>query len=160
MALSFKDRFKYNLYLWYFGLTKVRLINYCCPQIVDVSEKGVTLLIPLNRRTRNHVKSMYIGVMTVGVDLVTGFTAMLKIRESKRNVILIFKDMKANFLKRAEGDVHYICNEGKKIAQAVDETLKTGERVNLLVPVTATVPEKFGDEPVAEFSITLSLKEK
>lgn len=160
MALSFKDRFKYNLYLWYFGLTKVRLINYCHPQIVDVSEKGVTLLIPLNRRTRNHVKSMYIGVMTVGVDLVTGFTAMLKIRESKRNVILIFKDMKANFLKRAEGDVHYICNEGKKIAQAVDETLKTGERVNLLVPVTATVPEKFGDEPVAEFSITLSLKEK
>ena len=160
MALSFKDRFKYNLYLWYFGLTKVRLINYCRPQIVDVSEKGVRLLIPLNRRTRNHVKSMYIGVMTVGVDLVTGFTAMLKIRESKRNVILIFKDMKANFLKRAEGDVHYICNEGKKIAQAVDETLKTGERVNLLVPVTATVPEKFGDEPVAEFSITLSLKEK
>ena len=160
MALSFKDRFKYNLYLWYFGLTKVRLINYCHPQIVDVSEKGVTLLIPLNRRTRNHVKSMYIGVMTVGVDLVTGFTAMLKIRESKRNVILIFKDMKANFLKRAEGDVHYICNERKKIAQAVDETLKTGERVNLLVPVTATVPEKFGDEPVAEFSITLSLKEK
>ena len=67
---------------------------------------------------------------------------------------------KANFLKRAEGDVHYICNESKKIAQAVDETLKTGERVNLLVPVTATVPEKFGDEPVAEFSITLSLKEK
>ena len=160
MALSFKDRFKYNLYLWYFGLTKVRLINYCHPQIVDVSEKGVTLLIPLNRRTRNHVKSMYIGVMTVGVDLVTGFTAMLKIRESKRNIILIFKDMKANFLKRAEGDVHYICNEGKKIAQAVDQTLKTGERVNLLVPVTATVPEKFGDEPVAEFSITLSLKEK
>ena len=160
MALSFKDRFKYNLYLWYFGLTKVRLINYCRPQIVDVSEKGVTLLIPLNRRTRNHVKSMYIGVMTVGVDLVTGFTAMLKIRESKRNVILIFKDMKANFLKRAEGDVHYICNEGRKIAQAVDETLKTGERVNLLVPVTATVPEKFGDEPVAEFTITLSLKEK
>ena len=160
MALSFKDRFKYNLYLWYFGLTKVRLINYCHPQIVDVSEKGVTLLIPLNRRTRTHVKSMYIGVMTVGVDLVTGFTAMLKIRESKRNVILIFKDMKANFLKRAEGDVHYICNEGKKIAQAVDETLKTGERVNLLVPVTATVPEKFGDEPVAEFSITLSHKEK
>ena len=103
---------------------------------------------------------MYIGVMTVGVDLVTGLTAMLKIRESKRNVILIFKDLKANFLKRAEGDVHYICNESKKIARAVDKTLQTGERVNIPVPVIATVPEKFGDEPVAEFSITLSLKEK
>ena len=125
MALSFKSRLKYNLFLWYFGLTKVRLINYCRPQIVDVSDKGVILLIPLNRRTSNHVGSMYIGVMTVGVDLVTGLTAMLKIRESKRNVILIFKDLKANFLKRAEGNVHYICNESKKIAQAVDKTLQT-----------------------------------
>ena len=160
MALSFKSRLKYNLYLWYFGLTKVRLINYCRPQIVNVTDTGITLLIPLNRRTKNHVGSMYIGVMTVGVDLVTGLTAMLKIRESKRNVILIFKDLKANFLKRAEGDVHYMCNESNKIAQAVDETLRTGERVNIPVPVIATVPEKFGDEPVAEFSITLSLKEK
>ena len=141
-------------------MTKVRLINYCRPQIVDVSDKGVILLIPLNRRTSNHVGSMYIGVMTVGVDLVTGLTAMLKIRESKRNVILIFKDLKANFFKRAEGNVHYICNESNKIARAVDKTLQSGERVNIPVPVIATVPEKFGDEPVAEFFITLSLKEK
>ena len=103
---------------------------------------------------------MYIGVMPVGVDLVTGLTAMLKIRESKRNVILIFKDLKANFFKRAEGNVHYICNESNKIARAVDKTLQTGKRVNIPVPVVATVPEKLGDEPVAEFSITLSLKEK
>ena len=85
MALSFKSRLKYNLYLWYFGLTKVRLINYCRPQIVDVSNKGVTLLIPLNRRTRNHVGSMYIGVMTVGVDLVTGLTCLLYTSPSPRD---------------------------------------------------------------------------
>ncbi len=160
MALSVKERFKYNFYLWYFGLTQVRLIHYCRPKIVDVNEEGVTLFMPLDRRTRNHVRSMYIGAMVVGVDMVTGFTALLKIRESKRNVILIFKDLKANFLKRAEGDIHYICSEGKAIAAAVEETIRTGERVNLPVPVIATVPDKFGDEPVAEFIITLSMKEK
>ena len=160
MALSFKNRFKYNLYLWYFGLAKVRLINFCRPQIADVNKKEVILSIPLNRRTRNHVGSMYIGVMTVGVDLVAGMTAILKIRESKKNVILIFKDMTSNFLKRAEGDVHFICKIREKIAEAVDETIESGERVNLLVPVVAIVPDKFGDEPVAEFTITLSLKEK
>ena len=160
MALSFKNRFKYNLYLLYFGLTKVRLINFCHPQIVDVNKKEVILSIPLNRRTRNHVGSMYIGVMTVGVDLVAGLTAMLKIRDSKKNVILIFKDMTSNFLKRAEGDVHFICKIREKIDKAVEEAIESGERVNLLVPVIATVPDKFGDEPVAEFTITLSLKEK
>lgn len=160
MALSVKERFKYNFYLWYFGLTQVRLIHYCRPKIVDVNKEGVTLFMPLDRRTRNHVRSMYIGAMVVGVDMVTGFTALLKIRESKRNVILIFKDLKANFLKRAEGDIHYICSEGKAIAAAVEETIRTGDRVNLPVPVIATVPDKFGDEPVAEFIITLSMKEK
>ena len=160
MALSLKERFKYNFYLWYFGLTQVRLIHYCRPKIVDVNKDGVTLFMPLDRRTRNHVRSMYIGAMVVGVDMVTGFTALLKIRESKRNVILIFKDLKANFLKRAEGDIHYICSEGKAISAAVEEAIRTGERVNLPVPVIATVPDKFGGEPVAEFIITLSMKEK
>ena len=160
MPLTFKERFKYNFFLWYFGLTQVRLIHYCRPQVIDVTTEGVRLAMSLNRRTRNHVRSMYIGSMVVGVDMVTGFTAMLKIRESKRNVILIFKDLKANFLKRAEGDVHFICKEGKFIESAVEETLRTGERVNLPVPVIATVPDKFGNEPVAEFTITLSMKEK
>lgn len=160
MALTMTERLKYNLYLWYFSLTQVRLIHYCRPKIHDITEDGVTLFMPLDRRTRNHVKSMYIGAMVVGVDMVAGFTAMLKIRKSKRNVILIFKDLNAEFFKRAEGDVHYICKEGKAIEAAVEETLRTGERVNLPVPVIATVPDKFGDEPVAEFSITLSMKEK
>lgn len=160
MALTATERLKYNLYLWYFSLTQVRLIHYCRPKIYDITEDGVTLFMPLDRRTRNHVKSMYIGAMVVGVDMVAGFAAMLKIRESKRNVILIFKDLKAEFFKRAEGDVHYICKEGKAIEAAVEETLRTGERVNLPVPVIATVPDKFGDEPVAAFSITLSMKEK
>ena len=154
------ERLKYNLYLWYFSLTQVRLIHYCRPKIHDITEDGVTLFMPLDRRTRNHVKSMYIGAMVVGVDMVAGFTAMLKIRKSKRNVILIFKDLNAEFFKRAEGDVHYICKEGKAIEAAVEETLRTGERVNLPVPVIATVPDKFGDEPVAKFNITLSMKEK
>ncbi len=160
MALTVTERLKYNLYLWYFSLTQVRLIHYCRPKIHDITEDGVTLFMPLDRRTRNHVNSMYIGAMVVGVDMVAGFTAMLKIRKSKRNVILIFKDLNAEFFKRAEGDVHYICKEGKAIEAAVEETLRTGERVNLPVPVIATVPDKFGDEPVAKFSITLSMKEK
>jgi hypothetical protein len=125
-----------------------------------MTEEKVVLMMSLDRRTRNHVRSMYIGAMVVGVDMVTGFTAMVRIRESKQKVIPIFKDLTANFLKRAEGDVYFICREGKTITDAVEKTITTGERVNIPVQVTATVPNKFGDEPVAEFTITLSVKEK
>ena len=39
------------------------------------------------------------------------------------------------------------------------EATKTGERVNMPLKITATVPEISGIEPVAEFVLTLSLKD-
>jgi hypothetical protein len=42
----------------------------------------------------------------------------------------------------------------------VQKVITSKDRVNLEVPVIATVPEKLGNEPVAEFKITLSMKEK
>ena len=73
---------------------------------------------------------------------------------------LIFKDLKASFLKRAEGDTFFICNHISQIDSAVQRVIESNKRVNIEVPVVATVPEKFGSEPVAEFVITLSMKQK
>ena len=136
------------------------MIGYCRPRVVNVSDTEVVLSIPLNRRTRNHVGSMYIGAMTVGVDFVTGLTAMTIIKKSKKNIVLIFKDLKSSFIKRAEGETLFTCNHTKEIAAAVKKVVDSKQRVNIEVPIIATVPEKFGDEPVAEFTITLSMKEK
>ena len=136
------------------------MIGYCRPRVVNVSDTEVILSIPLNRRTRNHVGSMYIGAMTVGVDFVTGLTAMISIKKSKKNIVLIFKDLKSSFIKRAEGETFFTCNYTKEIEAAVKKAVDSKQRVNIEVPIIATVPEKFGDEPVAEFTITLSMKEK
>ena len=136
------------------------MIGYCRPRVVNVSDTEVVLSIPLNRRTRNHVGSMYIGAMTVGVDFVTGLTAMTSIKKSKKNIVLIFKDLKSSFIKRAEGETFFTCNHTKEIKAAVKKVVDSKQRVNIEVPIIATVPEKFGDEPVAEFTITLSMKEK
>ena len=136
------------------------MIGYCRPRVINVSDTEVVLSIPLNRRTRNHVGSMYIGAMTVGVDFVTGLTAMASIKKSKKNIVLIFKDLKSSFIKRAEGETFFTCNHTKEIEAAVKEVVDSKQRVNIEVPIIATVPEKFGDEPVAEFTITLSMKEK
>mgnify|MGYP002816426236 FL=1 len=136
------------------------MIGYCRPRVINVSDTEVVLSIPLNRRTRNHVGSMYIGAMTVGVDFVTGLTAMTSIKKSKKNIVLIFKDLKSSFIKRAEGETFFTCNHTKEIKAAVKKVVDSKQRVNIEVPIIATVPEKFGDEPVAEFTITLSMKEK
>ena len=136
MALTIAERFKYNLYLWYFGLTQVRLIHYCRPKIVDITEEKVVLMMSLDRRTRNHVRSMYIGAMVVGVDMVTGFTAMVRIRESKRKVIPIFKDLTANFLKRAEGAVYWSKMALAAVVNLVEATKRNTIAVYVNTPTT------------------------
>ena len=85
---------------------------------------------------------------------------MKLIQESSENISLIFKTLTAEFLKRAEGDVHFICNDGRVISDLVNAATESTERVESPIHVIATVPGKFGDEPVAKFTLILSLKKK
>jgi hypothetical protein len=143
-----------------FGLTKVPLIFYCRPSVVELTEETTIIKIPYKRRNKNHLKSIYFGVLAVGADIAGGVLAMDLIRKSGRRISLIFKDFKADFLKRPEGDTHFTCNDGVAISKLIEEAIKTGERVNMPLKITATVPKIFGSEPVAEFILTLSLKDK
>jgi len=142
-----------------FGLTRIPLIFYCRPKVVSISNTRLEVKIKSNRRTKNHINSMYFGVLSIGADVTGGFLAMKFIQESKSKISLIFKDFHADFLKRAEGDVHFVCADGLAIQKLVEVTEQTGERQNLPIHITATVPT-VANEPVAKFILTLSLKKK
>lgn len=150
---------KANLYLNFFGLTKIPLLWFCRPKIMHLNERSVEIKIPLKRRTKNHLGSMYFGALSVGADITGGFLAMICIQNSKRKVALIFKDFKADFLKRAEGDVHFRCNQGSDIIRLVEKTIDSGQRENMIVNIDAYVPS-ISDDIVANFELTLSLKKK
>jgi len=150
---------KADLYLKFFGLTKIPLLWFCRPKIMHLNERSVEIKIPLKRRTKNHLGSMYFGALSVGADITGGFLAMICIQNSKRKVALIFKDFKADFLKRAEGDVHFRCNQGSDIIRLVEKTIDSGQRENMIVNIDAYVPS-ISDDIVANFELTLSLKEK
>ena len=142
-----------------FGLIRIPLIFYCRPKVLTVSDTRLEVRIKFNRRTKNHLNSMYFGVLSVGADVTGGFLAMKLIRKRQSKISLIFKDFHADFLKRAEGDVHFICEDGLAIQNLVTVTEQSGERQNLPVHITATSP-KISNEPVAKFILTLSLKKK
>ena len=95
-----------------FGLLKVPLIWLCRPKVIEHTDERIEVVIRLRRRTKNHLGSMYFGALAIGADITGGFLAMDPIKESGRQIQLIFKDFKADFLKRPEGDVHFYCNDG------------------------------------------------
>ncbi|ERM60735.1 hypothetical protein F0Z19_2970 [Vibrio cyclitrophicus] len=101
---------------------------------------------------------MYFGVLAVGADVAGGFLAMSKSQQQGEKISLAFKEVTGNFLKRPEADVHFTCNDGELINTMLAETMSTGERVNQTVTIIATCPSLHGDEPMAEFQLTLSIK--
>ena len=142
-----------------FGITKVPMIWYCRPKVIEHTDEKIEIKIPLKRKTKNHLGSMYFGVHAVGADITGGFLAMDPIQESGRKINLIFKDFKADFLKRPEGDVHFTCNDGLAVKELVDRVSKSSDRHNFKLSIEATVPS-ISFEVVAKFELTLSLKDK
>lgn len=153
-------KFQDTLFVRLFGLMKVPLIFWVSPSVVSLTDKECIIKIPLNRRTKNHLKSMYFGVLCTGADIAGGLVAMNEISVSKKNISLSFKDFKADFTKRAEGDVHFICTQIPEIKKFVKEVIASGERMNFPVEIKAVVPSINPDEVVARFILTLSLKVK
>jgi len=141
-----------------FGLSKVPMIYYCKPKVIQFNNELLEIKIPLNRRTQNHLNSMYFGALAVGADVTGGFLALPAIQKSKRKINLLFKDFNAKFLKRAEADVHFICQDGIAVNNLVQQAIATKERQNYTLKIIAKTPS-ISDDIVAEFDLTLSIKD-
>jgi hypothetical protein len=143
------------------ALRNVFLLYLVKPSILEVNERRCEIRIPLNWRTRRRdIGAMYLGTLCMGADVASGLIAFHLMRTRRLRVSFIFKDLRAEFLKRAEGDVHFACEEGANIVALVDRAMQSGERQETTVNVIARVPKKLGDEPVARFAMTLSVKRR
>jgi acyl-coenzyme A thioesterase PaaI-like protein len=149
---------KANLKFKLVGLFQIRMIGFVGAKLVSYDENETVVKIPLSRRTRNHLGSMYFGALATGADVTGAWIAFDYLAKTKAPVSIVFKDINANFLKRADGDVYFTCTDGPEVTQAFKDTIKDGERKNIKLKVIATVPSKYQNEPVAEFNMTLSMR--
>jgi len=149
-----------NRFLLVFGLFKIPLIFYVRPKIVELDNEKIVLKIPLRRRNRNHLKSMYLGALVIGADIASGFLAFIKQRESDKKVSLVFKSIKGEFLKRPMSDTYFECENGKLLDEMIAESTITGERINEN-SVINVITDYYGEkELVAIFELEVSIKVK
>lgn len=141
------------------GLWRIPLLFSVRPIVTSLDAKEARLTIPLNRWTKNHHGSMYFGALAIGADAVVGVLALhhMKLLKQKK-IVLIFKDFDIQFHKRAEGKVEFICEDGARVAALVKKAMKGIERVD--APIRGRAMVKGVKEPVATFTLTLSLKRK
>lgn len=150
---------KATAFLRGFGLFRVPLLFSVRPTVIALNEQQAVVKIPLKRWTKNHLGSMYFGALAIGADCVVGIFAVHLLRKLKADAHLSFKDFHADFLKRPEADVYFVCEEGEKVQAFVKEVAHSSERKNCAIHAYAYCPS-IGEEPVARFTLTLSLKRK
>jgi acyl-coenzyme A thioesterase PaaI-like protein len=149
---------KETLLLRAVGLSRIPMLLFVAPRVLRLDEEGCEVQVPLSFRTRNHVGSMYFGALATGADVTCGLNAWFAIQQRFRGVQLLLREARASFLQRADGAVHFTCRDGRAILEGVARAHAERTRVEVPVTVTATVPRRHGEAPVARFDFALTLK--
>lgn len=152
-AGNFKLTAQINAYcLW-----NIPLLAFITPRVVALSSERAEIRVRLDRRTRNHLGGMYFGALAMGAELSVALQALQSIADSKQRISFIFKDFKAEFLKRSENHTHFVCLETQKIHDLVQRSIENDARVEGCFSGFAYVPDK-SEEPIMKYQLTLSLK--
>lgn len=138
---------------------KIPLLAACTPRVIELSAKKTVVKVRLDWRTQNHLGVMYFGALAMGAELSIALKAIEQIRVSKKPIDFIFKDFRCDFLKRADGHVHFVCEQADRVAAMVKKSVDSDERFSETFEGYAFVPEN-GAEPVMKYSLTLSMKKR
>ena len=66
---------------------------------------------------------MYMGSLVGAADITAGIFAMHIAKQKKCTPSLVFKNVQANFIKRAEAHTLFVCKDRKEIEELIDEAL-------------------------------------
>ena len=112
--------------------------------------------IPYHWRTQNPFKSIYFAALSGAAELSTGALCMLAI-QGNHSVSMLVIDLKAEYYKKANQKITFICDQGEVIQQMI-ASLNDVNPSKIVTLVSKGYNEQ--QEFVAQFNITWSFKLK
>ncbi|MEZ4704150.1 MAG: DUF4442 domain-containing protein [Bdellovibrionota bacterium] len=156
MSTILSPSFRFQIFLFF--RFAIPMLGFAKPKIHVLDESKCILKIPLSRRTKNHLGSMYFGALCMGAEMSAGILAIKLIRSQNQKIDMVFKDIQANFVKRADGDTYFVCECGDQIRQMIDQARHSSDRVEQSISGFAYVHNM--NEPVMEYRLTISVKNR
>ncbi len=153
------QKLKYNTFIRIYGFFKIPLLVFIGPTVEKFDEKECVIRIRLGYRTKNHLGSMYFGGLAVGAELCIAAAAVFAIHDSGEKIDFVFKNFNAQFLKRADGHTHFVCEDIAGVRQLIADAQKTEERLERSFKGYACVPSK-GPEPIMTYELVLSVRHR
>jgi Domain of unknown function (DUF4442) len=142
-----------------FSLTQIPLLFLVQPKVQKLDDESCEIRVNLGFITKNHIGSMYFGAQAIAADAVVALPVFHHAKHFEgKSIVPIFKSVRAEFLKRAEGDLIFVCHAGAQIQAMIEKTIATGERVTEEIAAEAALVES--GEVVSKFVLALSIKVK
>ena len=88
-------------------------------RVVDVADTRAELRMPLRRRTRNHVGSMYFGAQMTLADLTAGVLIFRRFPPGPYGALI--KRVEADFLAKAKTELRCVCALDEEASKALDQ---------------------------------------
>lgn len=141
-----------------YSALKIPLLAFVTPQVIELTEKRSVVRLRLDPRSRNHLNVMYFGALAMGAELSIALKAIDEINKSPVKIDFIFKDFQAEFLKRADGHVNFICEQADQVAALVQKAATSESRHHQTFEGLAMVDGQ--SEPTMRYRLTLSVKQR
>jgi hypothetical protein len=110
-----------------FTLLKLPSAYFTGVRVKSISEESCVTSVKHRWINQNPFKSMFWAVQGMAAELSTGALVMSYIKDSNARISMLVSNNKANFSKKATGRIHFTCNDGLKIKEAILKSMETGE---------------------------------
>ncbi len=141
-------------------LVNIPLLAFVTPRVIELDDNRAVARIRLDRRTRNHLGVMYFGALAMGAELSIALKCLEAIYRSGQKIDFIFKDFQCDFLKRADGHVHFVCEQAAKVQDLINRASATSDRLHETFEGFAFIPGNDPPEPVMKYKLTLSVRNR
>lgn len=145
--------FKFRLFLF----TQLPAAFFAGIKPIYLDESSSAILVKEKWFNKNPFKSIYFAILAMAAELSTGVLCMGCIYNKRPVVSMLVVKQEGIFYKKSTGKIIFKCNDGKRIMEAIEESITSGEGSSIICN------SKGFDENhilVAEFNFTWSFKAK
>lgn len=154
------DKIKMTAMINAYCVINIPLLAFCTPRVMELNDERAVARIRLDRRTRNHLGVMYFGALAMGAELSIALKCLEAISRSGQKIDFIFKDFEAQFHRRADSHVHFICEQAAAVENLIHRATATSDRLTETFEGFALLPEDESQEPVMTYKLTLSVRNR
>lgn len=144
---------KLNIFL----LFKLPAAYFCGVRTKSLTEDCCVVSVKHRWINQNPFNSMFWAVQGMAAELTTGALVMSKVKSSGQNISMLVTNNDGKFTKKATGRIHFSCNQGKMIDDAIAMAIETGEGQTILLNSKGINKEGV---QVSDFNFEWSIKVK